>query len=675
VSVKDPPVDVVVAVHGAFATTLHCLFSVLASRCRTPFELVVVDDASPDPVLAAALDDLAARGRIRLLRNEENVGFVRSANRGMELHLDRDVVLLNSDTEVFGDWLDRMRAAASGERVATVTPFSNNGEICSYPRFVTDNDRPLELSDAELDELFATVNRGTTAELPTAVGFCMFVARACLDEIGTFDETRFGAGYGEENDLCLRAKSADWRNLLAGDVFVRHHGGVSFGESKAARVTAAAKTLAELHPSYAAEVARFIELDPLEPLRRRIDVARVRRRGGERTFLLVTHNRSGGTEQHVEDLSRRIAAEGGNVLIARSARSAGPLIRLESPAIDVPNLPAFDVHGDVDAFADALGMLGVAHLHVHHLADFPAAAADFFRVAARRAAIRYDVTVHDYYFICPRINLIDTSALYCGEPDVEGCTRCLQQGSEFGRPAIWEWRDRYERFLRAARTVFAPDADVAIRLRRYFPGLGVVVRPHPERGPLRPVEPAPQRAARAEPARRRVGLIGAIYPLKGSRQLLRCARVVQERGLPLEFVVVGFTDIDDELSAAGVTITGAYAQDELDSLLARQGLDLAWFPSVWPETYCFTLSAALRAGLFPVAFDIGAIATRLRALDWGLLLPVTSFFDPESVLEALMTTPVTPFPAGAPVDDDPYPSFIADYYALEPDSPRRAAAQ
>ncbi|HTD38715.1 MAG TPA: glycosyltransferase, partial [Candidatus Limnocylindrales bacterium] len=493
-SPNAPPVDVVVPVHGAFATTMHCLFSVFGSRCQTPFEIVVVDDASPDPALAAALDELAARGRITLLRNEENLGFVRSANRGIELHPDRDVVLLNSDTEVFADWLDRMRAAAAGERVATVTPFSNNAEICSYPRFVTDNDRPLELGDAELDALFAAVNRGATAELPTAVGFCMLVARACLEEIGGFDETRFGAGYGEENDLCLRARSAGWRNVLAGDVFVRHHGGVSFGESKGARVAAASETLAQLHPGYAADVARFIELDPLQPLRRRIDVARVRRHGGGRTFLLVTHNRSGGTEQHVEDLSRRIAADGGNVLIARSASTVGPVIRLESPALDVPNLPAFDVRGDLDAFAAALGGLGVVHMHVHHLADFPAAAGDYFRLAARRAAIRYDVTVHDYFFICPRINLIDTSAVYCGEPDVEGCTRCLHEGgSEFGTPPIWEWRDRYERFLRGARAVFAPDTDVALRLRRYFPELAVVVRPHPEPAPLRPPRPAPAR--------------------------------------------------------------------------------------------------------------------------------------------------------------------------------------
>ncbi|HEX3549298.1 MAG TPA: glycosyltransferase [Candidatus Elarobacter sp.] len=656
-----PAVDVVIPVYGAFATTMHCVFSVLSSRCRTPFEIVVVDDASPDAALRAALDELAASGRIRLLRNDENLGFVRSVNRAMRLHRDRDVVLLNSDTEVFGDWLDRLRAAAAGERVGTVTPFSNNAEICSYPQVLRDNPAPLEIGDAELDALFAAVNRGATAELPTAIGFCMLIARACLAEIGPFDEARFGAGYGEENDFSLRAKAAGWRNVVAADVFVRHHGAVTFGESKSARVAAAWETVTALHPSYAGDVERFIAFDPLAPLRRRVDVARVRALGGP-TFLLVTHNRGGGTERHVSDVSRRLALDGAGVLIARSADGSGPIVRLESPGLQLPNLPSFDVRGDPDAFATALEALGVTHVHVHHLADFPAVASDFFRLAAARAHVPYDVTVHDYFFICPRVNLIDASAMYCGEPNVDGCTRCLaRNGSEFGAPPIVEWRERYERLLRDARAVFVPDADVASRLARYFTGIESVVRPHPEppAESLQPAEP-PREGERP----RRVGLIGAIYRYKGSQQLLRCARIAKERGLPLEFVVVGFTDMNEDLEEAGVRIVGGYAPRDVDFLLRRERLDIAWFPSVWPETYCFTLSEAVRNGIFPVAFDIGAVATRLRAMGWGLLLPVTAFFDPETVLDALMTVPLVPPPAGRATPGDAYSSFIEDYYAL-----------
>ena len=73
--------------------------------------------------------------RVTLLRNERNLGFVQSVNRGMVLHPDRDVVLLNSDTEVANDWLDRLSAAAHSARdIATATPFSNSAGYCGFPR-------------------------------------------------------------------------------------------------------------------------------------------------------------------------------------------------------------------------------------------------------------------------------------------------------------------------------------------------------------------------------------------------------------------------------------------------------------------------------------------------------------------------------------------------------------
>ena len=71
----------------------------------------------------------------------------------------------------------------------------------------------------------------TYPDLPTGVGFCLFIRRALIDEIGMLD-TAFGAGYGEENDLCLRAARAGWRNVLADNAFVIHVGGRSFAGRK-----------------------------------------------------------------------------------------------------------------------------------------------------------------------------------------------------------------------------------------------------------------------------------------------------------------------------------------------------------------------------------------------------------------------------------------------------------
>jgi len=269
-------IDVIIPVYKGLNQTRRCIDSVLGSGQATAFEIVAVDDASPDLGITRYLDELAAAGRITLVRNDANRGFVQSVNRGMALHPDRDVVLLNSDTEVANDWLDRLwRGACAYPDIGTVTPFSNNATICSYPFEGWAGGVPGTLGLAALDRLFATTNAGRLVDMPTAVGFCMCIRRACLDQVGLFDAERFGRGYGEENDFCMRAAGAGWRNVLAGDVFVYHEGAVSFSGERLALTENAGKTLAELYPDYVRKVREHVIRDPATTLRAAVDSARV----------------------------------------------------------------------------------------------------------------------------------------------------------------------------------------------------------------------------------------------------------------------------------------------------------------------------------------------------------------------------------------------------------------
>src|SRR5258706_1833610 len=93
-------IDVVVPVYRGEAETRACLESVLGARTLAAREVVVIDDASPEPAVSAWLRQLAAEGRITLIAHAANRGFVASVNEGMALHPGRDVVLLNNDTEV-----------------------------------------------------------------------------------------------------------------------------------------------------------------------------------------------------------------------------------------------------------------------------------------------------------------------------------------------------------------------------------------------------------------------------------------------------------------------------------------------------------------------------------------------------------------------------------------------
>ena len=286
------PIDVIVPVYGGLAATRRCLESVLTNPQRAAHEVVVVDDRGPEPGIARYLDPLAAAGRLTLLRNERNLGFVQSVNRGMALHPDRDVVLLNSDTEVANDWLDRLSAAArSAPDIATATPFSNNATICSYPFEGWNGDVPGALGLAGLDAVFAATLAGRTLDIPTAVGFCMYIRRDCLARIGLFDAERYGRGYGEENDFCMRALKAGWRHVLAADAFVFHEGSVSFGPEKLKLIERATQVLVEAHPDYPQRVHDFIARDPARPLRDAIDAARVRRDGREAAHVAAERAR------------------------------------------------------------------------------------------------------------------------------------------------------------------------------------------------------------------------------------------------------------------------------------------------------------------------------------------------------------------------------------------------
>lgn len=663
--VHDAPVDVVLPVYRDYEQTLNAIWRALQTTGTTTFELVVINDSSPDPQLTAKLRELASAKWFTLIENPQNLGFVLTVNKGMQIHPERDVVLLNSDTEVFGDWLDRMhRHAYSSNAVGTVTPLSNNAEICSYPFMVHDNNMPLEVDYATLDTLAAQINKGRSCELPTAVGFCMFIKRRCLRDVGLFDAETFGRGYGEENDFCLRAHKHSWKHLLAGDVFVRHIGGTSFSSEKTALVKQGLKKLNARYPHYAAAVRDFIKTDPARVLRQRLDLARLKHAGKDFNILMINHSRGGGTERHVQELGTSLRKEGiGSYLLYPSEMEGGGM-RLAHYA--VPHTPNahFSMEYDREAFFEAMLELGISHIHIHHLIGFPHRVLDFLTELTGALDIKYDVTLHDYFTICPRINLVDADDFYNGEPDIETYERMMDVTPSHaeGMP-VWQWRLHFARLLRGARKVFVPDIDVSERMMRYVPEAAYAVRPHEENFSAAPLLTRPAPGQNEE---LRVAVIGALSTVKGSNVLAALAKDAAERELPLRFILIGYTNHAELNSGdfANVTVTGEYKEEDIEELLRHHEPHLVLIPSVWPETYCYTLSIALRYGIYPVVFDIGAHGRRVKALGFGSALPLTYAKDAAALNNYLMTLEPSEAKVKRPADQS-YVSYAKEYYGLE----------
>jgi GT2 family glycosyltransferase/glycosyltransferase involved in cell wall biosynthesis/Flp pilus assembly protein TadD len=220
---EAPPASIAILTLNGLAHTRACLESV--ERCTAePHELVLVDNGSTDGTVDFLRAFAAKRPHVRLVLNAENRGFAGGNNQALALATGRHVVLLNNDTVVTPGWLSRLVDAVDGTPGAGLAgPVSN---FVSGPQLVEAGYVTL----GDLDRWacgWAAAHEGEVEHVGRLVGFCLLLCREVVDAVGALDE-RFGAGNFEDDDLCLRARSAGFHAVIARDCFVHHTGNRTF---------------------------------------------------------------------------------------------------------------------------------------------------------------------------------------------------------------------------------------------------------------------------------------------------------------------------------------------------------------------------------------------------------------------------------------------------------------
>ncbi len=631
-------VDIVVPVYNAAHDLRRCVESVL-EHTTGDYRLVLIDDASPDGAVRRYFDELKALQltHIELLANAENLGFTLTSNRGMACaRPSADVVLLNSDTIVTHGWLVALaRCAASDGRIGTITPFSNNAEICSLPRFCENNAWPPDRDPSLMARALRETAAPTYPAIPTGVGFCLYIRRALIDAIGAFDPA-FGLGYGEENDFCMRAVAAGFQNVLCDDAFVVHSGGSSFGN---ARVDLAQRNMALLlsrHPRYLDLVRDYIDADPLRPLRV-LAAARYRSLVEPLPGMLhVIHGHGGGTEYHV----RALIASASKAFYQYLLIAVGDVWQLESHSGD--GIETYDFRRlSGESWSDFLGGIcarfGIELIHLHNISG----CRDGLMSALAESRVPYGYTVHDLNFACPTITFLNERGVYCGGvTDSAVCRHCLALQPEFKSVDIESWRERHRALLARAAFVIAPSPWAASMLRRYFPEHDVEIIPHarsegmPRDDAVSDVLPSP------DDGRPVVAVLGAIGPDKGSRRLDHLVELTRARALNLRWVLIGYLDRgrDPWQSEDRVfTMHGPYDSRELAALLEHYKVRLVAYPSAGPETFSFTLSEAWASGLPVVVPPIGALAERASATGAGWVLSESEWASEARMLDRIVS--------------------------------------
>jgi len=221
---ENPLVSIIIPVYGKVNYTLTCLASIAANLPQAPFEVIVVDDCSPDN----SVEILANVKGLQLIKNEENQGFIRSCNAGARAAKGKYLYFLNNDTQVTTDWMD--------ELVRTFHEFPGTGLVGSK----------LIYPDGRLQEAGGIIwqdgnawnfGRFQDPQLPVfnyarEVDYCsgasIMTPKSLFEELGGFDEHYLPA-YCEDSDLALRIRTKGYRVIYQPLSTIIHYEGVTSG--------------------------------------------------------------------------------------------------------------------------------------------------------------------------------------------------------------------------------------------------------------------------------------------------------------------------------------------------------------------------------------------------------------------------------------------------------------
>ncbi len=653
-----PAVDIVVPVFGAGEALARLLESLRSHTDLGAHRVLLVADG-PQPAaveeLLSAVEYAGDPGR-RVLRLARRAGFPAAANRGMFATGDRDVTLLNSDTVVTANWLDKLqRAAYSAPEVATATPFANHATICSLPRWLERNALPAGHDADSFAALVERVSDRRYPRLPTGVGVCMYLKRAALAQTGPFDEAAFGLGYGEENDWCVRASTLGWLHVLDDATFVYHHGQASFGAASPVRMRRAHRLLRRRHAEYLRTVAHFIRADPLRPLRERVLSALAppraeRRRDAPARALHVVHGwppwSQAGVEIYAAGLARRQARWREVTAYARIADRGRPFgeaveyldqgvrVRLivnnftqHSPlARNALRAPALERD-----FRRLLGELRPELVHIHHLAGHCATLSHL----ARRSGAAVVHQLQDWFAPCARANLFRPERTLCTGPGHRKCSACLPltrlPPSRVLNPLLYWYRARLMRRALALADVLIAGSEFVVDSHRELGWLPAEAKVRVVPYGVDDLERPTCARARQPGAPLRLGFMGSLLPHKG---LHVAAQAVADLD-PAQVVLEVWGDpsahpayVAEALATAGSAVLclhGPFPAARKAEILSA--LDVLLVPSTGLESFGLAAHEALALGVPVIASRRGALARLFTGGEAG------AHFDPDRPLE------------------------------------------
>ena len=621
-TIENRIIDIIIPVYNGYEF-LEPLFDSLEKNTSAPHRLIVVNDCSPDErVKPLLLKRLEKHPTAIFVDHAVNLGFVKSVNEAYTYTKDH-FLILNTDTEVPELWVERlMYPILQMENIATTTPFTNSGQIASFPNFIADNNIFEGMSVDALDAVFKEVNPDKFySKVPTGVGFCMGVNYNLIQEIGFFVEEEFGRGYGEENDWCQRAIIHGYENLMVPNLFVYHkHGGSFSAEDKKKLMQENAIKLLHKHPNYDKDIQSYVGKDPHKVLRQLMVVV-ASSHDKEPLHLIIDQALGGGANHYTTARKEEYREQNKKILhLVYDYYASNYRVYFEYKEYNY----SFILQ-TLKSLKELFVHLKFGEIFINNIVSFeqPSQILQWIEELTDTNQASLIVPIHDYYALCPNYTLLDPKGVFCEVPHgLQECQNCMKTNDLEWRTFVSDgvdmrqWRGDWENILTLADKIIcfsSSSKEILLRAYKTLDSSKIEITPH-QVAPLPPVTVA----KKPKDAPITIGILGAINQAKGANIIEALVDSIEKDALNIKIVLIG--EISKNISSDAFRVTGRYQRDQLPTIIQKEAIDIFLIPSVCPETFSYTTSEIMMMELPLMVFDLGAPASRVKEYSKGVVI-------------------------------------------------------
>lgn len=616
--------DIIIPIYNAYDCLTECIDSVIKNTDLKENRLILINDKSTDERVEKLLKEYGKKySAIKILTNDENLGFVGTVNRGMRLSKN-DVLLLNSDTVVTKNWLKKIKECAySQPMVATVTPLSNNATLASVPKIFEDNKLPKGISIEEMGEIVERCSYNDYPELPTGHGFCLYIKREALNQVGYFDEESFGKGYGEENDFCFRCFDVGYRHLLCDNTYIYHKESQSFSEEKDQLRERAQKILEERYPNYENALKHWLSTRPIKYIGNNVGFEMGQTKTKPNILCLIhdwknVDEHVGGTTLQVYDLIKKLRNKYNFHVLAPE----DGIYKLHSywseseSIIKYPGFQEFKNYGFYNSVykemvEEITQNFGISAIHINHMKGH------YFDIVdiATEKKIPFYFSVHDFYAVCPITNKLYVGQSYCGNPTEKKCRECLRnyQGLVQENRLIDNWHKVWSPLLSNAEMVIAPSESAKEEILLTYKDMKITAIEHGV-----DLERQYLDLTVDDGSSMNIAFVGVMAKHKGRDIMFDLVKKKRMKNVKIHL----FGSIQEETLGNSKYFVnhGPYNREDLPKLLKEHNIKLVCMFSIWPETYSYTLTESISAGVPVLAINLGAVGERIQKYKLGWVI-------------------------------------------------------